>query len=514
MASRYDQLLAAAERRARSLSRHPSRRDPKLAALMRAAARAGRQQAARKRSTVGQGPARWNPVSRARLAARVEKLHAAVGRSIGRRKRPSARAIAIEQAYGRAVRALERSRRENPVAKARRRKKGSSPKRRGSRGNRQASLPGVNGGRSRARRAPRVPTPAPKLTGFALMAQRAGIKPGGSSSTGPASGNIARAFGEFHHRTQVADAEYRRYKRSLAKRRKAYATKKRRKAAGRKAAATRARRPRVGRMPAALARYWAARRRKKGGSRRRKTTRMSSVRRWAQMSRGKRFTRKVRAAVHGYGRALKLRKRASITAKEHRSGLRSAEKAFRRQNPRRRRRNPSALIVNPRRRAPMRRRRRRNPGIAGVVMQVAKSAVPAVGTAAALGALDVKLASAFDDDPKKTRIVSTLIRLGVGVGALMALPNKPAIAVPIACAALAGIGQDLGTQIAGGIVGGSKKSTAKQMAALASEDAETLGVVLTEMQGFGVLQVQGMGSAADEAAAAFAGTDPIDAGVF
>ncbi len=175
-----------------------------------------------------------------------------------------------------------------------------------------------------------------------------------------------------------------------------------------------------------------------------------------------------------------------------------------------RRRNPSALLVNPRRRAPaMRKRRRRNPGLGGVVQQVAKTAVPALAVGAALGALDVKMSKQFDK-PATFRLVSTLAKLGVGVGALIGLKNKPQYAIPIACAAFAGIGNDLGVKMVGGIVGGSKEATAKELAGIAAEDEETFGLLLTEMQGMGILSVSGMGNATNDAAAAFEGTEPID----
>jgi hypothetical protein len=208
------------------------------------------------------------------------------------------------------------------------------------------------------------------------------------------------------------------------------------------------------------------------------------------------------------GAPARLRRKLSAAIKAH-PPLSKAERAFRKTNPkRRRRRNPSALLVNPRRRNPAMKRRRRNPGLGGVAMQVMKTGGPALATAAALGALDVKF---FSDKPK---IVGVLAKLGVGVGALIGLRGKPQYAVPIACAAFASIGNDLGVKLAGGMVGGSRAATTKEMGQIAAEDEERFGLLLNEMQGLGILSVEGIGNPVDDAAAAFEGTEALDVGDF
>lgn len=427
-----------------------------------------------------------NPVSRQRALERLERLHQAVSRSVGRKKPPSARAVAIEKAYQRAVSRLEWARRTNPVAKARRRKKGKSPRR--TRGSRSAAHQaefsyGPKGGtRPKARR-------RKKTSAAAAGAQHdAHVR---SYESRPYDAH------EQSYRESIADRAYRR---SLAAQKAART--RRRKARSAPAPSKRRKRKTTSTRPTA----------KRGGK-------AASTRKGSSRRKGRKITatlrRKMRAGLRKYwarqrklgGAPARLRRKLSAAVKAH-PPLSAAEKAFRRTNPRRRkRRNPSALIVNPRRRPPaMKRRRRRNPGLGGVAMQVMNAAVPALATAAALGALDVKVLS---DKPK---IFGVLAKVGVGVGALIGLKgNMQKYALPIACAAFASIGTDLGTKLMGGVVGGSKEATAKEMATMAGEDEETFGVLLSELQGMGILAVEGV-AAPD--GVDFAGTEPLDVGDF
>jgi hypothetical protein len=502
-------LAQALDRRARLQISRGQFPDRKFWELLNAAARAMGVREARR--------ARWsqsNPISRDQLLERAYRLHQAVGRNLHRKRPPSKRQIAIEKAYARAVRMLEWAKRRNPAMARRRRRRNPSvaemaappmPKRKGPKRH------GPKGFRSprpyTAAKARRAWTPGAEDVARIEASHK-------RLYAGRTSGKRKKAFGpesEAEFRTRKADEAYRR---QLAygrrKRKKAAEARARRARAARKGASTRRRKSSMRGVPRKIARYpglakaWL---RKHGRKRRKTGRRKSSLARWSQLSRGKRFGRKIRAAVRGYGRSLKLRSRASITAKEHRQGLKAAASAFRRQNPkrRRRRRNPSALIVNPRRRRrnPMRRRRRRNPAFGGVVKDMVKTAVPALATGALLGFLDAK---PLDGKPA---IVRVLAKVGVGVAGGIGLSKigKAQMGAAVAAAAFGTIGYDGGVKLGGGVQGGGKMSAMGDVAALAAEDEQAMGVLTESLSGFGVLQ----GADDVEAAAAeFGGTDPLE----
>jgi hypothetical protein len=161
--------------------------------------------------------------------------------------------------------------------------------------------------------------------------------------------------------------------------------------------------------------------------------------------------------------------------------------------------------------------RRRNPGgIVGMAMRMVETALPALSMGAALGALDVKLGEAAAKGGwQHARAISVAAKVGAGIAALVGGTFKPSLSkylVPAACAAFACVGQDLGAKLAGGVIGGSKQMAAKEIAVMAGEDEETFGLVLNEMQGMGIIALNGMGDPSDEAAAAFSGTDPLEVG--
>lgn len=199
---------------------------------------------------------------------------------------------------------------------------------------------------------------------------------------------------------------------------------------------------------------------------------------------------------------------------------------------RRRRKNPAALIVNPsrprrrkrnpmakhrkrrknphrrsRRRNPHRRHRRRNPGMGGGTFGLlVKTSLPALATGAGLGLIDAKILA------NKPAIVGVLTKVGVGaLSAVLLRRRAPAVGAAIASAAFGSVGHALGVKFGGGVIAGSKQQTIQELAAMAATDDETFGVLTSELEGMGVLSIEGMGSdVVDEAAAAFAGTEPLD----
>lgn len=520
---RLANLQKALDRRARVLrSRHqrvagvPQTDDQFLRAIqtdrqiLRAAGAADRAAAQiDRRKLRGLAGGRRNPVSRERALSRLEKLHQAVSRGLHRKKGPpSRRQLAIERAYHRALGTYEYSKRRNPTM-AKRKKV-----------------------RKRAARASGASTKRQAAFDF----ERTGVKrghrrgPKGTQSRAKARRTRQRRQHDAHVREPMLyqqDAHVGSYRSSQAD--KAY----RRHLAAVRAARTRRKKKRTA-APAPAKR----KRKKAASSRATTTTRKASSRKRTTTTRkassrkrsGRRITaalrKKMRAGLRKYwarqkklggAKARRLRKiGAAIKAYPP---LSKAEKAFRRQNPRgrRRRRNPAALLVNPRkksrRRNPaMKRRRRRNPGLGGVAMEIAMVAGPAVGAGAALGMLDAAIGSSKAPEilQKHAKLASILARVGVGVGALVLLKNKPKYAIPIACAAFAGIGQDLGRKVAGGVAGGSMGMVAKEMSQLAAEDEEAFGLVLNEMSGMGLLAIQGFAGPNEDAAAVFDGVEPLE----
>lgn len=144
-------------------------------------------------------------------------------------------------------------------------------------------------------------------------------------------------------------------------------------------------------------------------------------------------------------------------------------------------------------------RRRRNPGL---IVDTIKSALPAAATGAAIGALDAKVLAG------RPAIVGVLAKVGIGIGAALALKKKPALARSVADGAFATLGYQAGIKMLGGVLGGAAKDVTQGVAELVAEDEEAMGVLATELQGMGVLQI---GSpAAQEAAALFEGTEPLE----
>jgi hypothetical protein len=178
---------------------------------------------------------------------------------------------------------------------------------------------------------------------------------------------------------------------------------------------------------------------------------------------------------------------------------------------------PTALLINPRRSRRRRalarsrrsnppmarkrrkrihgRRRRRNPGgnIKAAVVQTVKTAVPALATGAALGFLDTKVLGG------KKPIIGILAKVGIGAASALLLRNRPGLACSVAGACFGTLGYSTGVKFAGGVAAVAGPVAMKEAAKVAAEDQAALGVLAQELQGLGVLQIEGMG-----------GTEPLD----
>jgi hypothetical protein len=144
---------------------------------------------------------------------------------------------------------------------------------------------------------------------------------------------------------------------------------------------------------------------------------------------------------------------------------------------RRARRRATAVLINPRR------KRRRNPGfsIGAGVKDMTRVLLPAAAGGLAMGFIDSK----FLGD------TSIIVRLGaklaLTVGAAMLLRKKPSAAYAAMGAILGSGTYDVGVRAAGGVIAASKAQGMKELAALAAEDGQSMGLLQREMQGMGLL---------------------------
>lgn len=179
-------------------------------------------------------------------------------------------------------------------------------------------------------------------------------------------------------------------------------------------------------------------------------------------------------------------------------------------NPRKRRRRsrrraaarrPSVRYVNPRKRR--RRSRRRNPGMGGGITGALKGSVraliPAALGGAAIGFADAKLLA------DKSMIVRVGAKIGAAALAGVLLRKNPMAAHAAMGAMLGTLGYEGGVRAGGGVIATSKPAGMRELAALAAEDEEALGILEAEMQGMGLLEdgvgddddMDGMGATPD-----------------
>jgi len=124
---------------------------------------------------------------------------------------------------------------------------------------------------------------------------------------------------------------------------------------------------------------------------------------------------------------------------------------------------------------------RRNPGIMAAAKETLTAAVPAVIAGAGIGFLDTKILAGR----------SILIRVGAKVGAAalaaVLLRSKPKMALATMGAVLGTLGYEGGVRVGGGVIATSRPQGIKELAAMAAEDEESLGLLQEEMQGMGLL---------------------------
>lgn len=149
-----------------------------------------------------------------------------------------------------------------------------------------------------------------------------------------------------------------------------------------------------------------------------------------------------------------------------------------RSNPHRRRRRS-----NPGRRH----HRRRNPGLGGGVRSIVKTAIPAAIGGLGAGFLDAKVTG---DLPLPLRLGAKLLAAGVG-GAFMR--GNPVRAAAFMGSMIGSAGYEAGVRLGGGVVATSKGQGMKELAAMAAEDEESLGLLTEELHGMGLLTEMGDG---------------------
>lgn len=148
----------------------------------------------------------------------------------------------------------------------------------------------------------------------------------------------------------------------------------------------------------------------------------------------------------------------------------------RRRSRRSRRRNPGR-IMRRRRRGGF--RRRRNPGtgagIKGAVKSVFMVAVPALVAGGLANFIDAKIAD-------KHILLRIGAKLAQAAGAAMLFRRRPVIAYAAMGAAIGSIGGEFGTRMGGGVVvGGTPIAKAQGVAALITEDRNTMAVLVEGM---------------------------------
>jgi len=124
---------------------------------------------------------------------------------------------------------------------------------------------------------------------------------------------------------------------------------------------------------------------------------------------------------------------------------------------------------------------RRNPGIMSAAKETLTAAVPAVIAGVGIGFLDTKVLAGR----------SIIIRVGAKVGAAaiaaMALRSRPKIALATMGAILGTLGYEGGVRLGGGVIATSRPQGIKELAAMAAEDEESLGLLTEQLQGMGIL---------------------------
>jgi len=124
---------------------------------------------------------------------------------------------------------------------------------------------------------------------------------------------------------------------------------------------------------------------------------------------------------------------------------------------------------------------RRNPGIVASVKETLFTAVPAVIAGAGVGFLDTKILAG------RSMVIRVGAKVGLAAVAGMLLRSRPKMAMATMGAVLGTLGYEGGVRIGGGVIATSRPQGIKELAAMAGEDEESLGLLTEELQGMGVL---------------------------
>lgn len=131
------------------------------------------------------------------------------------------------------------------------------------------------------------------------------------------------------------------------------------------------------------------------------------------------------------------------------------------------------------------RRRRRNPGLGGPVKSVVRALIPSAAGGFGAGLLDAKIAGNW---PMPLRIFTKLLAAGLG-GAV--LRRNPISAAAFMGSMIGSAGYEGGVRLGGGVIATSKGQGMRELAAMAAEDEESLGLLTEELHGMGLLTEMG-----------------------
>lgn len=124
---------------------------------------------------------------------------------------------------------------------------------------------------------------------------------------------------------------------------------------------------------------------------------------------------------------------------------------------------------------------RRNPGFVGAAKETLFAALPAVAAGAGIGFVDTKILAG------RSIIIRVGAKLGAAAVAAMALRSRPKMAFATMGAILGTVGYEGGVRVGGGVIAASKTQGMKELAAMAAEDEQSLGLLQEEMKGMGLL---------------------------
>lgn len=184
--------------------------------------------------------------------------------------------------------------------------------------------------------------------------------------------------------------------------------------------------------------------------------------------------KKMQAARRGKGKQLSLFKAA---AKPHRKRRRKHHGGYAHAQAHGRRRTVTRTVT--------RVVTRTNPGIMATAKETLWSAIPAGVAGVGMGFLDTKILAG------RSAIIRVGAKIGASVVAGLLLRKRPKMAFAAMGACLGTLGYEGGVRLGGGVIATSRVQGIKELAAMAGEDEEALGLLQEEMKGMGLLTETG-----------------------